>query len=61
MDLHLDWRKIKEILKTALNLMFKDDFAKHFIHTGKNLNVTSKVVNRIMTGDGDKILPCFLD
>ena len=53
--------KNKKILKTALHLMFKDDFAKHFIHTGQNLNTTSKVVNRIMNGDGDKILPCFLN
>ena len=38
-----------KILKAALKVMFKDNFAKHFTHSG-NSNVTSKVVSRIRNG-----------
>ena len=51
----------KKCLKAALNLMFKDGFAKHFQYTGKSLNITSKVVSRILNGENQSILPCFLD
>ena len=39
-------RNVK-ILNTALNVMLKDNFAKHFTHSG-NFDVTSKVVSRII-------------
>ena len=48
-----------KILKAALNVMFKGNFPKHFIHVG-NLNTTSKTVSRIVNGtDLDSVLPCF--
>ena len=51
-------RNVK-ILKAALNVMFKGNFPKHFIHVG-NLNTTSKTVSRIVNGtDLDSVLPCF--
>ena len=51
-------RNVK-ILNTALNVMLKDNFAKHFTHSG-NFDVTSKVVSRIINGtDQDSVLPCF--
>ena len=39
-------RNVK-ILKAAFKVMFKDNFAKHFTHSG-NFDVTSKVVSRII-------------
>ena len=52
----------KIMLKAALNLMFKDGYSKHFIHKGKSLNITSRVVNRITESDDNQlILPCFLE
>ena len=53
-------RNVK-ILKAALNVMFQYNFAKHFKHVG-NLNITSKVVSRIVNGtDQDSVLPCFIN
>ena len=52
-------RNVK-ILKAALNVMCKDNFAKIFTHAG-HLNVTSKVVSRIINGtDQQSVLPFFL-
>ena len=52
----------KQILKAALNLMFKDGFSKHFTHKGQSLNITSKVVNRITESeDKQLVLPCFFE
>ena len=49
-----------KILKAALNVMFKDNFAKHFTHAGSNLKLTSKVVSKILNGnDKQSVLPCF--
>ena len=54
--------KSRKWLKASLGLMFKDGYAKHFQHTGKSLNLTSKVVSRIIDGGNKQsILPCFLD
>ena len=51
-------RNVK-ILKAALNVMFKGNLPKHFVHVG-NLNATSKTVSRIVNGtDLDSVLPCF--
>ena len=47
-------RNVK-ILKAALNVMFKGNFPKHFIHVG-NLNTTSKTVS-IVRGPRDVTLP----
>ena len=49
-------RNVK-ILKAALNVMSKDNFANHFTLSG-NFNVTSKVVSRIIVTDQDSVLPC---
>ena len=53
-------RNVK-ILKAALKVMFKDNFAKHFTHSG-NFSVTSKNTKRIKivnSIDQDSVLPCF--
>ena len=53
-------KKNTKFLKAALNIMFKDNYAKHFTHSKEGLNVTSKVVTRITNGsDQLSVLPCF--
>ena len=53
-------KKNTKFLKAALNIMFKDNYAKHFTHSKEGLNLTSKVVTRITNGsDQPSVLPCF--
>ena len=51
----------KKMLEYALTLMFKGPYSSHFIHLGKNLGTTSKVMTRIVNGDKSTVLPCFFD
>ena len=48
------------LYKDALTLMFGGDYACHFIHSGQQLNTTSKVVSRIQAPPESSILPCYL-
>ena len=42
--------------------MFNGDYSNNFKHVGQALNMTSKVIARIIdSGDKQSILPCFLD
>ena len=51
-------RNVK-ILNAALKIMFKDNFAKYFTHSG-NFNVSSKGIKKIKNGTGqDSVLPHF--
>ena len=51
----------RQMFKTALDLMFKGDYSKHFLHlSGQNLKATSLVVETILTSEA-RVLPSFLD
>ena len=51
----------RRLFKSALQLMYKDDFTTDFLHVGgRNLETTSPVTERIMNSN-DNILPCFMD
>ena len=39
------------IYKSALVLMFKGDYASHFLHIGRNLKTTLIVVDRILSSN----------
>ena len=51
--------KNERILKAALNMMYKGNFAPHFIHIGEKTRTTSLVVERIRNNKNE-LLPCFL-
>ena len=51
--------KNREMLKRALQIHFKSDYAKHFINRTGFRNATSKVVERILSPPVENILPCF--
>ena len=53
-------KKITKFLKAALNMMSKDNYAKHFTHSKEGLHLTSKLVTRITNGNDQlSVLPCF--
>ena len=45
--------KNRKLLKTALNLMYKSDYAPHVLYMGRNLKTTPVVVERILNASSN--------
>ena len=57
---HPGFQKNRRLFKSALQLMYQDNFTKDFLYVdGRNLKTTSLVIERIINSN-DNILPCFL-